>query len=136
MQNLINKLNIQMLNKKLQQDDAIFKSLDLKTINRLICYTDKGILTLQIRKGDIQYHLCLDSVPLDKKLNDELMTVLFPKKELEIPQVNKSPIIEKKYLDINEVQIPLPKILNGIIQPMSVEIVPKSKGRPKGSKNR
>lgn len=77
--------------KTLQQDDAIIKALDLKTINRLICTTDKGTLTLQIRKGEFNYHLCLDSVPLDKETNKKLMSILFPVKVLEVPQVNKEP---------------------------------------------
>jgi len=83
-----------MLNKTLKQDDAIFKALDLKTINRLICTTDKGVLSLQIRKGETNYHLCLDSVPLEKELNRELMVLLFPApKPLEVPQVNKANIV-------------------------------------------
>lgn len=85
------------MNKTLNQDDAIFKALDLKTIDRVICNTDKGVLTLKIRKGDTQYHLCLDSVPLDAKLNKELMDLLFPKKELEVPQVKKGITLEVNY---------------------------------------
>lgn len=81
------------MEKTLKQDDALMKSLNLVTINRLICYTDKGMLTLQIRKGDNQYHLCLDSVPVDKQLNKELMELLFPVKPLEVPQVKKEPQI-------------------------------------------
>lgn len=66
------------------------KTLNLLTINRLICYTDKGMLTLQIRKGDNKYHLCLDSVPVDKELNKTLMDLLFPAPKMEISQVNKA----------------------------------------------
>lgn len=109
-----------MINKKIQQDDAIFKTLDLKTINRLICYTDKGTLTLQIRKGDTQYHICLDSVPLDKNLNKQLMDLLFPTTKMEIPQINKT-------------YVPVPA--NTSVTFVAKREV-KSKGRPKGSKNR
>lgn len=98
------------MNKTILQDDMLMKKLDVSTINRLICYTDKGILTLQIRKGDNQYHLCLDSVPLEKEVNKEIMELLFPLQTLEAQKVNK---------EITEAQLPV-----------------KSKGRPKGAKNR
>lgn len=76
------------MEKILKQDDLIFKYLNLNTIDRVICNTDKGVLTLKIRKGDSTYHLCLDSVPLDVLQNKEIMDLLFPVKE--IPQVNKA----------------------------------------------
>lgn len=105
------------MNKTIETDDKIFKCLDLKWIGRLVCTTDRGPLSLQIRKGESTYHLCLDSVPLDKKINDELIALLFPKKELEIPKVNK--IASEKPLKVEE------------IFPTA-----KPKGRPKGAKNR
>ncbi len=71
----------------IKQDDAIFKALDLKYVSRLICNTDKGPLELCIRKGDTQHFLTLDSVPLDKDVNKEIMDVLF---KPEIPQVAKT----------------------------------------------
>jgi hypothetical protein len=77
----------------IKTDDQIFKALNLLTIDRVICYTDKGLLTLKIRKGDNKYHLCLDSVPLDPILNKELMELLFPIKN-EIPQVDKGLALE------------------------------------------
>lgn len=111
-----------MLTKTLKQDDAIFKALDLKTINRLICTTDKGVLTLQIRKGETNYHLCLDSVPLDKELNKTLMELLFPIPKLEVPQVNKIELIKR---DMSN-----PKDWN-----KTILISKKKTGRPKGSKS-
>lgn len=79
-------MNIQ---NSLKLDDQIFKQLDLKTINRLICTTDKGVLSLQIRKGEQNYHLCLDSVPVEKELNKTLMDLLFPIPKMEVLQVKK-----------------------------------------------
>lgn len=110
------------MNKTLLQDDAIFKSLDLKWIDRLVCITDRGNFSLKIRKGDTSYHLCLDSVPLDKKVNDELITLLFPKPNMEVPQVNKIPFIHHPEVDL--------------VQTIARNVLPKSKGRPKGAKNR
>jgi hypothetical protein len=95
------------MNKTLKQDDALMKSLELKTINRIICITDKGTLSLQIRKGDSKYHLVLDSVPLDKEKNEEIMDLLF---KVEMPMVNK----EVTVTPINT----------------TVVVEPKKKGRP------
>lgn len=112
-----------MLNKTIKTDDAIFKAMDLKTISRIICNTDKGFLTLQIRKGETNYYLCLDSVPLEKELNRELMELLFPApKPMEVPQVVKD--------SIKDVGV---KTLQDIGSFLSKET--KKKGRPKGSKS-
>lgn len=117
-----------MINKTIITDDAIFKTLDLKWIGRLVCTTDRGPLTLQIRKGESTYHLCLDSVPLDKKINDELMALLFPKKEVEIPQVNK--------LTWNGQPIEPDSKEAKILQSVAPIVKAKPKGRPKGTKNK
>lgn len=83
------------MDKTIQQDDQIMKLLDVSTINRVICHTNKGILTLQIRKGEKNYQLVLDAVPLSKSLNKELMDILFPVPQMEAPkQVNKEPTNE------------------------------------------
>lgn len=111
------------MNKTLKQDDAIFKTLNLKTINRLICTTDKGILTLQIRKGETHYYLCLDSVPLEKELNKTLMELIFPVAKVEVPQVHKGNISEVTDTGI-------------AITLKTVKISKKKAGRPKGAKNR
>lgn len=79
----------------LNQDDKIMKILGVHTINRIICNTDKGLLTLQIRKGDNNYHLVLDSVPLGEEANKEIMDILYPAKEKEIPQVNKANVLNE-----------------------------------------
>lgn len=77
------------MEKIIKQDDSVMKILGVQTIQRIICETDKGTLKLQIRKGDTNYHLILDSVPLSKDDNKELMDLLFPANVLEVPQVNK-----------------------------------------------
>ncbi len=74
-----------------QTDDKVMKILGVKDIKRLICNTDKGVLELVIRKGDNDYFLTLDAVPLDKDVEKELKEVLFPKKESFVPQVAKQP---------------------------------------------
>ncbi len=80
----------------LKIDDSVIKALSIREIRRLICETDKGKLELCIRKGENNYFLTLDSVPLEADVNKELMTILFPKKEAEVPQVykyNNAPIL-------------------------------------------
>lgn len=101
-----------MNDKILKQDDRIMKLLEVSTINRVICHTNKGVLTLQIRKGETNYHLVLDAVPLLPDLNKELMDILFPAKPQEVPQVNK-----ESNLDPITGTVKLP--------------TPKKKGRPK-----
>lgn len=119
------------MDKVIKQDDEIMKLLKVSTINRIICSTDKGMLTLQIRKGDKNYHLVLDAVPLDKEQNDALMTILFPVKEKEIPQVNKQMTWNGEPIspDSKEAQI-----LKDINPDKTGQV--KFKGRPKGSKNK
>jgi hypothetical protein len=106
---------------KLKKDDQIMKILNVSEVRRYICGTDKGILELLIRKGQNSYHLTLDSVPLDKETNKELMDLLFPVKQLEVPQVNK-------YTDSGEIDVK--KLI-----PLTPAVAPKKKGgRPKKTK--
>lgn len=76
------------MDKTLKKDDRIIKELKVKVIRRLICDTDKGALELCIRKGETNYFLTLDAIPLDKEQNNILMDTLFPVRE-EVPQVQK-----------------------------------------------
>lgn len=69
---------------KLKIDDKIMKLLEASTIRRSICKTNKGALELCIVKGGTEYYLTLDSVPVEKELNRELMGILF---KSEIPQI-------------------------------------------------
>ena len=72
-----------MLQDKLKIDDKIMKLLNASTIRRPICLTNKGALELCVRKGESNYFLTLDSVPIEKELNDKLMNILF---KPEVPQ--------------------------------------------------
>lgn len=109
----------------LKQDDALMKNLDIKTIQRLICYTDKGMLCLQIRKGEQNYHLTLDSVPLPKEQNAELMALLFPIPKQEVSQVQKTPQLTIKPSITNDIK-------NQILKDTPF-LAPKKRGRPVGS---
>ena len=79
--------------KTISQDNEIMKLLHTSEVRRVICNTNKGVLELVIRKGENRYFLTLDSVPLDKETNKELMDLLF---KPEIPQVKKE---EKVFTD-------------------------------------
>lgn len=108
------------MEKVIKQDDAIMKSLGLKTINRIICNTDKGYLTLQIRKGEKNYHLVLDAVPLNEETNKELMGILFP--------------VATGTITMSSSGQSLPAPSNYKMQ--TEVIITKKSGRPKGSKNK
>lgn len=62
----------------LKRDGKLMDILGLKEISRVICNTDKSYLTLKLRKGETSYWLYLDSVPLSKEENKEVMELLFP----------------------------------------------------------
>lgn len=53
------------------------KLLGLNDISHFIAKTSKGDLTLQLRKGEAEYRLILDAVPVDAEVHDELMELLF-----------------------------------------------------------
>lgn len=55
-------------------DNKIMKLLGLKEISHIIARTDKGELTLQLRKDEqaINYKFVLDAVPLTEEDNDAL----------------------------------------------------------------
>jgi len=48
--------------------------LKVSVLNHLILKTDKGDLTLQIRKGEETYQFVLDSVPVSEEKQKELET--------------------------------------------------------------
>lgn len=97
---------------KLKKDDQIMKILKVSEVRRLICGTEKGMLELFIRKGENNYALSLDSVPLDKETNKELMDLLFKPEDEKIPEVNK----------------------DFTVSPINNTIVVKKGGRPKKNK--
>lgn len=102
--------------------------LDLKELSRVICNTDKSFLTLKLRKGEQQYWLYLDSVPLSKSDNKECMDLLFPPK-IDVPQVNKT--ITLKSINGDEETLLAENVI--FTKPIAVG---KKKGRPAGSKNK
>ena len=82
------------MEKTIKNDNAIMQILKVNTINRVICHTDKGVLTLQIRKGENKYQLVLDAVPVPEDINKESMAILFPVTQQLVPQVNKNIVKE------------------------------------------
>lgn len=129
--------------KTIKSDDSIMKLLEVSTINRVICNTNKGVLTLQIRQGDKQYHLVLDAVPLLPDLNKELMAILFPVPIPQTaPQVNKTTVgqfidnSKRVYKDEIVHKEPL-KTDQALRDELAVSVLTKKKGgRPKGSINK
>jgi hypothetical protein len=101
------------------------EKLQVSEVSRLICKTNKGDLVLQLRKGEANYKLVLDAVPLAKDLNDELMDVLFSKTI--IPQVNKDMTIDMPKIveSVNKIEADhIDKTLreNVILKPKSKKI--------------
>lgn len=119
-----------------KSDHIVMDALDVTELRHLIAETNKGSLTLMIRKGESSYRLVLDAVPLDDEKNKELMAVLFPVKEREIQQVNKTltliaPNGQTETLEVRTIQSS-----EGIKVNTKGELIVKKKGgRPKGSKN-
>lgn len=75
--------------------------LKITDISRMIASTPLGPLMLQLRKGEKEYRLVLDSVPLEEELNKEIMELLFAKDT--VPQPNRilETIITNSIADIN-----------------------------------
>lgn len=113
----------------IQKDNKLMEILELKEISRMICNTDKSYLTLKLRKGETNYWLYLDSVPLTKEDNKEVMALLFPPK-IDVPQVNKTITLRSTNGDEETLLAENVTITKPII------IHKKKGGRPKGSKNK
>jgi hypothetical protein len=127
------------LQEKLKTDDAVMKCLDILVIRRPICITNKGQLDLVIRKGENNYFLSIDSVPLEKEVNDKLMDILF---KPEVPKVDKGtqfyadkPLISKQLkeleplIDNGTTYVNVGKVThNG--KDVTKEFFAKKKGRP------
>lgn len=58
-----------------KQDNLAMKVLKVNELRHIICSTDKGDLSLMLRKGGTErdYRFILDAVPLDEAKNKELM---------------------------------------------------------------
>ena len=78
-----------------KQDNKVMEILGTKEIRHAILSTDKGDLSLLIRKGETSYTFVLDAVPVSKETNTELMELLFPTPQPNIPTVNKSMDLSK-----------------------------------------
>lgn len=61
----------------IQSDNKLMSILKVSSISRLICGTSLGDLYLRLDKGSMEYQFTLDSVPLPKDLNKEVMELLF-----------------------------------------------------------
>lgn len=61
----------------IKQDKEIIRVLKLDRVSHLIRQTDLGELSITLRKGSDDYFMTLDSVPLEKYKNDELMKLIF-----------------------------------------------------------
>lgn len=55
------------------------EALGITEIRHLIAHTNKGELSLQLRKGQSDYNFVLDAVPLTKAVNKEMMDIFYPK---------------------------------------------------------
>ena len=61
------------ISNKIRNDQAIMGITKTNNLSHMIAHTDKGDLTLNIRKGEIAYTFCLDAVPYSDKDNKELI---------------------------------------------------------------
>lgn len=120
--------------KTIQTDNKIIEKLKLKTLSRFICDTDKGTLKLQLRKGENTYHLVLDSIPLEKELNEELMGLLFPA-PITQTEPNKKDITSPSYITkVIKLEHEKFKVDTRPLEETPITLPPKKIGRPKGSK--
>jgi len=69
-----------MLKQKSEQDNLIMRVLNVDHIAHIIANTNKGTLTLILRKGgnENDYRFSLDAVPYEDKTNKELLNLFFP----------------------------------------------------------
>lgn len=57
-------------------NEEIMRILKVEDVQYPICETSKGKLSWQIRKGSDEKHLLLDSVPLSKETENELIKII------------------------------------------------------------
>lgn len=72
----------------IKSDTKIMNLLKVTEIRHYVAQTNKGDLTLMLRKGDNEYRLVLDAVPLEDELSKELLALLFPLAQI-LPKVDK-----------------------------------------------
>lgn len=63
------------LQKKLKTDERIMKLLKVSEIRYHIGTTNLGPIDLMLRYGEQDYHFLLDSTPLEKERNDEMLKI-------------------------------------------------------------
>ena len=113
-------------------DNFIMEQLKCQEVRHYIADTNKGALTLMLRKGETKYIFVLDAVPVEKDVHDELMAVLFPIKENVVPQVQKEPVVK----DISQNFKEGIAALDTGMKEIKEEIKAKKRGRPFGTKNK
>ncbi len=130
--------------KTYKEDHKLMDLLKLNEISRVICDTNMGTLKLRIRKGEKEYRFVLDSVELDKNTNKEVFELLYPVK-------NEPTVLVHSFNGYTKTT-PLDQIVvePGTLKQETLNVrkvkdnkdgthtltVSKSKGRPKGTKNK
>lgn len=66
------------MNKDLKRDQEVMKKLKVSSMAYLVLRTNMGDVHLNLRFGEDHYFLSLDSVPMEKEKQDEMMALLFP----------------------------------------------------------
>lgn len=68
---------MESLKLKAERDNQLMKLLKVNEIRHVICHTDKGDFCLALSKGGIDkdYKFVLDAVPVEPKLNKELLGI-------------------------------------------------------------
>ena len=64
---------MESLKLKAERDNQLMKLLKVSEIRHIICHTDKGDFALMLTRDSKDYHFVLDAVPVDPKLNKELL---------------------------------------------------------------
>lgn len=88
----------------IKTDNKIMELIGVSELRHYIAETNKGSLSLMLRKGESQYIFVLDAVPVTEETNKELMALIFPDKDSEMP-VTKSvldTVVVKKPFGIKE----------------------------------
>lgn len=68
---------MESLTQKAQRDNQLMKLLRVSEIRHIVCHTDKGDFCLMLTKDGVakDYRFVLDAVPVEPKLNKELITM-------------------------------------------------------------
>lgn len=77
------------MNKDLKRDQEVMRKLKVSSMAYLVLRTNMGDVHLNLRKDEDHYFLSLDSVPMEKEKEDEMMALLFPEPIHEVKKVEK-----------------------------------------------